>query len=596
MNSWQLHSNIKMGCIVAGAGRGSPMRRLLALCFLVLMTGQVFGRSGDPDRTFGLNGIVSTDVVSGNTQQTAERADRVLLVPGFCARDVSSSGSVEDACVVAYTQKGTRLTTFGADGKFAFPSANGLFLSTFTSVLLQDDNSAVVGGSCSSSASVESFCVLRIDRYGVIDITFGQSGLLVVPVPWTDARIVELRSLVQLPGGKFAAVGDCGYSICVARLTASGTLDRSFGTSGIARMQFYSFGYNGSSAVPTADGGLIVASTCASPSNGYEAMCATRLTETGVIDTSFGNAGSLLLQAPGSAYGSVARALSPLSSDRVLIAGDCYSRYYNPDVGSRYCAVAIDKKGSIDTSFGTQGWFVQDLSFSPRDIIRYRLSSVAVNSLGVIALVGYCQSTGPQQYNFCTFSVSPNGQPNFAFGIAGLVTVGSDSYGGTDLAFGARFLANSKLLLTGIVFGGRSLTGNGLLVVLHGQQSFFDLDNDNVTAADTDGTIFLRYLLGFRKAPLTAGAVGVYADRVVAEDIGAYIESPNPVFPNCGKSIVGTANGPFALLDGLVLLRAMLGLTGAAVTGGINFPTGALRTTWSEIKSHLVTNCGMALN
>jgi uncharacterized delta-60 repeat protein len=575
--------------------RRSSLSTLVALCFLTFAAGNAFGRAGDVDRSFGLNGIVSTDVESGNTQQIIERVDRVLLVPGFCVRDVYASVTTGDACVVAYTQKGARLTTFGVDGKFAFPSAPALSLGVFTSALLQDGDSFVVGGSCTAAPSVESFCFLRVNRYGLIDTTFGQNGLAIVPVPWTDARIVELRSLVQLPGGKFAAVGDCGYSVCVARLSANGALDGTFGTSGVARIQFFSFGYNGSSAVSaTAGGALTVASTCASPVNGFEAMCVTRLTETGAIDTTFGNAGNLLLQAPGSESGSVARALSPLSAERVLVAGDCYSRYYNPDIGSRFCAVVIDKQGTVDASFGTQGWFVQDLSFSPRDIIRYRLSAAAVNFQGMIALVGYCQSTGQQQYNFCALNITPSGQPNFAFGLASLVSIGSDMYGGTDLAFGARYLGNGKLLMTGIVFGGRFLRGR--LVALHGKQGFFDVDDDNVSDTETDGTLYLRHLLGYRDAALTTGALGTYADRTSAADIATYLSTSNATYPNCSASIVGAPSGPSAMLDGIVLLRAMFGLTGTAVTNGINFPVGTTRTTWGDIKAHLNANCGMALN
>ena len=50
------------------------------------------------------------------------------------------------------------------------------------------------------------------------------------------------------------------------------------------------------------------------------------------------------------------------------------------------------------------------------------------------------------------------------------------------------------------------------------------------------------------------------------------------------------------MLDGIVLLRAMFGLTGTAVTNGINFPVGTTRTTWADIKTHLNANCGMVLN
>ena len=45
------------------------------------------------------------------------------------------------------------------------------------------------------------------------------------------------------------------------------------------------------------------------------------------------------------------------------------------------------------------------------------------------------------------------------------------------------------------------------------------------------------------------------------------------------------------LTDGLLMLRAMFGLTGDAVTTGALGP-GASRSTWSAIRSYLNTNCG----
>ena len=47
------------------------------------------------------------------------------------------------------------------------------------------------------------------------------------------------------------------------------------------------------------------------------------------------------------------------------------------------------------------------------------------------------------------------------------------------------------------------------------------------------------------------------------------------------------------LTDGLMLLRALLGLTGAAVTcGALPWPTPP-RSTWTDIRAHLNANCGM---
>ncbi|MEP6701502.1 MAG: hypothetical protein ABJB04_00840 [Betaproteobacteria bacterium] len=61
-------------------------------------------------------------------------------------------------------------------------------------------------------------------------------------------------------------------------------------------------------------------------------------------------------------------------------------------------------------------------------------------------------------------------------------------------------------------------------------------------------------------------------------------------FPRCTLDI--DDNGSIdALTDGLILIRAMLGLTGTAVTQGAA-GTDAMRSTWSAIRAYLNGNCG----
>ena len=60
--------------------------------------------------------------------------------------------------------------------------------------------------------------------------------------------------------------------------------------------------------------------------------------------------------------------------------------------------------------------------------------------------------------------------------------------------------------------------------------------------------------------------------------------------PACDLDVDG--NGTVdALTDGLIVVRAMLGLTGTAVTTGA-IGTGPLRTTWAQIQPLLNNNCG----
>jgi hypothetical protein len=68
---------------------------------------------------------------------------------------------------------------------------------------------------------------------------------------------------------------------------------------------------------------------------------------------------------------------------------------------------------------------------------------------------------------------------------------------------------------------------------------------------------------------------------------------------NCSLDIDGDGR-VLASVDGLVATRVMLGVTGSAVTGGINFPANAIRNEWGthstrDIRTFLVTQCGMQL-
>ena len=91
---------------------------------------------------------------------------------------------------------------------------------------------------------------------------------------------------------------------------------------------------------------------------------------------------------------------------------------------------------------------------------------------------------------------------------------------------------------------------------------------------------------GSNPANLTTDQRG--AARVVgaAADMGAF-ESPPIVAGNCNLDMDGdnVLNG---MKEGLVLLRAMLGFTGANTTTG----TGITATQWANARPLINTNCG----
>jgi len=80
--------------------------------------------------------------------------------------------------------------------------------------------------------------------------------------------------------------------------------------------------------------------------------------------------------------------------------------------------------------------------------------------------------------------------------------------------------------------------------------------------AATDGVLLLRYLLGYRDAALTGGAIGAGARRNAAQ-IAQHIADTLTRFDVDGDGQT------LAMTDGVMILRRMLGITGSAITQGV---------------------------
>ncbi|MEO7252673.1 MAG: DUF1566 domain-containing protein, partial [Casimicrobium sp.] len=96
-----------------------------------------------------------------------------------------------------------------------------------------------------------------------------------------------------------------------------------------------------------------------------------------------------------------------------------------------------------------------------------------------------------------------------------------------------------------------------------------DIDGDGTHVAQLDGLLILRHLLGISGASLVGGinSFPASATRTSPQDLKTYMQS-------LGFDIDGSGGTPAALsgTDGMIILRAMLGFTGAAVTAGLPIP------------------------
>jgi hypothetical protein len=133
------------------------------------------------------------------------------------------------------------------------------------------------------------------------------------------------------------------------------------------------------------------------------------------------------------------------------------------------------------------------------------------------------------------------------------------------------FSSNSNA--AGYQFEGTSYT----MDILSGS---FDFDGNGTADALTDGLMLLRYAFGLTGSAVTDGAIAGDSP-MSAEEVLSALETASGSFADIdGNGVVD------ALTDGLMLLRALFGLSGDAVISGA-VGGGATRTTAADIEAYI---------
>ncbi len=555
---------------------------LLSAAFALSLAIPLNAKPGDFDRSFGFNGQVVASMNGSISNAAMSTISGRILSVGSCPL-VQSAAS--QPCVTAMTESGSVDTAFATSGVLRLGTTG-----TLNAIGVLRMGTVIVVGSCGFE-----FCAFAFDENGVLDANFGSGGM--VTARFSSGSFFDIATAVVVNASGLTIVGKCnfgtaqsGWDFCVAKFHANGQLDGAYANQGKLRLSVSAgngFDY-ADAAVETTDGAVAIFGTCKTDALGYGEICGVKVSATGVVDPTFGVSGTLNLRGPNVSTGTITRAANRRLDNTILISGTCNGAYDNAVGNSTFCSVLISESGVVNTNFGINGWF----TYSPASGW-FDAHSAWLQNDSKLLISGQCVVDNVSLYDFCVVRIGNTGVLDTGFGAAGFLRLPFS--GATyESASTVHIDRRERAVLGGNCF--YSSVYKSCFIRLHSRQAYFDLDNDNTTAAQTDAILYLRHLVGFHDTALTSGALGTYADRTSATDIATYLSTPNPTYPNCSASIVGAPGGPQAMLDGIVLLRAMMGLTGDAVTNGIAFPPGTTRTSWPDIKAHLNGNCGMALN
>ena len=403
---------------------------LAALLVLgVVLPRPAIAAAGDPDLSFGSNGIVRIGFGGGDDYGRAVtvQADGKLVVAGY-------SGTFPSVfTLVRYNTNDTLDTSFGDGGKVVTQTVP-LTNAQVTAIRMQADGRIVAAGW--AQRADRDFAVARYNPDGSLDRTFNGTGIIITNLSGSD----EALALLIQPDGKILVAGYTqvggGTRAVIARYQTNGAPDLSWNGTGIVMTNMMG---PARALLHMADGKIVAAGGVSGQ------MGLVRFNANGTVDTAFGVNGRTNVVA-GTFSGANAAVIQPaglIITDpaKILLAGSA-------QIGgiSHFAVARFNLDGSRDTTFGTNGVMATRIGF--QHSTAQALLFTGANISRRITLAGY--TYGGNEGSIALIRYTLSGVPDTGFNFSGGVL--TDIGPGADEAHGMA------------VYGGRILVAGSSLV------------------------------------------------------------------------------------------------------------------------------------
>jgi uncharacterized delta-60 repeat protein len=273
------------------------------------------------------------------------RARKLLVSVLFCSPGMLGAGPANAAA-------GALDPTFGQGGQVTVSLSNNNVIAE--DALLQPDGKILVAVEITEivadANAADTFGVLRLLPNGSLDPSFGTGGVSRIAFGGPSALALQADGKIVVVGGPS---GSSGFG--VARFNANGTPDTSFGTGGTVTTNPVGFPLTSVTAVVVDpnNGQILVGGSAKACAKCVTDTALARYNANGSLDLSFGNEGTVVVQAIGAAT-----TLALLSSGDILTAQGEAIVEFGPN-GSLHSSVTSTVSGAtiVATSQGGQTVF-----------------------------------------------------------------------------------------------------------------------------------------------------------------------------------------------------------------------------------------------
>ena len=300
-------------------------------------------QDGILDSTFGINGVVVTDIngFDNFVTSSAFQNDGKILVTG-----IINNGPVKDFIVARYNINGFLDSTFGVNG-IVTTDVNG-FNDVSTAISTQSNGKILVSGNSGNGIN-DDFSVVRYNNNGSLDNSFGINGKVITPIGTMHDRSFNI--LVQ-QDDKFIVTGNIENGLdndfALVRYNSNGSVDSLFGLNGVVITDYFGFNDYAKSSTLQNDGKILVVGYNKHSSGfGNEKIMMTRYNTDGTIDSTFGINGIVITELYNSYFYTFPNDIKVQPNGKILVTGYTHTSSTIPQA----FLVRYNSNGSQDTPF-----------------------------------------------------------------------------------------------------------------------------------------------------------------------------------------------------------------------------------------------------
>jgi uncharacterized delta-60 repeat protein len=408
------------------------MQKLITVFYFVffLIGGNTFAQpAGTLDPTFNGTGKVVYDRDQMDLYQDVKvQPDGKIIAVGTSYSPTYSS-VIE---VSRYLENGTFDPLFGTDGHFTLE----MNIETGAYKCLILDNGKILIAGYTTDYATYSMLLLQLNPDGTRDLSFGDNGVALVS-PGAGENI--LYALAVQDDGKILAAGYYQNSEyrnvpVILRFSATGILDSTFGTNGLAQVAVTEIDNDFSALCVQSDGKIIAAGHISNGMSWFSLLIA-RFDQNGNPDTGYGTNGVVNQN-----LGNVDDEFFDMKlteNDEAILAGFTVSQ---PDIYYHLLLMKFTYGGQPDATFGTNGVVAAgEVPYSFGDALELQTD-------GKILVCGSTGQKAPDNNDWAIWRFRPDGGVDDSFGTDGLVT--TDFFGNAEEALGLCLYQN-KIILCG---------------------------------------------------------------------------------------------------------------------------------------------------